>query len=172
METRRTSDGQTCKGTAEQRAFVKHKSFRYALVDPNSEIRGDPKEIFEDKIKSGRTRMEETDRFHRPVRAQGTSVEVVTEDRGPHQPPGFRIRKASHISEDSAEPRGQVQKFKKKGRNPKGHCIPSGSDAERADPDFAERISNKIRSGKFGTRSSTPALRKTDFTAGKRRLAN
>ena len=139
--------------------------------------RGDPKENLEvKKKKAEEKRLDETDRLHMLVRAHtrpaGTSVEVVTEDRGLHKPPGFQIRRDSHVSEDSAEPRGQVQKFKKKGRNPKGHCIPSGSDAERADPDFAKRISNKIRSGKFGTRSSTPALRKTDFTAGKRRLAN
>ena len=142
-------------------------------MDSHSELRGGPKESFEEmKNKANEKRMEETDRLHRLVRAQGTSVEVVTDDSGHRQPPGSSFRRISYTSDDSAEPQGQVQTSKKKGRNPKGQRFPSGSVEERADPDPAKRISNKIRNGKSGIRSSTLALRKTNLRDAKRKAAH
>ena len=152
---------------------MKHNRLRDVSVYHNSEKRGGPKESLEvKKKKAEETRLDETDGRHRRrahIPPAGTSVEVVTEDRGPHKSPGIRTQKENHPPEDSAQEKRQVQKPKRKNRFPKGQRSPTGSDVERADLDMAEKISNKISKGRSGTRGSTQSRRTTDLNIGKRR---
>ena len=106
------SDGETFKGTEEQRAAVKQVSDRDVSVDPQPQQ--------ETTKKAEEQRLEQADRLNRFVKMQ-LATSADEEDRSPRAPgsgkPGPGIRKTSCPPNDAKESHGQVEQSKKTARN-------------------------------------------------------
>ena len=117
----RNSEGQTCKGTAEQRDAAKQASHREASRDPQPEFRGDPNDSLETKHRQAEERREEQEeRLNIFVTAKvaGSKDEDDKAFRAPTTGrPARGIMNSIRAPSDSTGPKGQVKPSQKVARS-------------------------------------------------------